>query len=171
MMLRFFVLFFFVLCTLCCKFLWIAHFWFSLQHLTPSLFIEVPGPSQKGERSYICVLWVSIVHLSTVWINAFSTIPTVWYFIPSFYYIWKESLNSDGHQFNQHSLNKESLNNDGHQFNQYQLNKESVNSDGHQFNQYQLNKESLNSHGHQCYQYQLKKESLNSDGDQCYQYQ
>ena len=27
-----FCLFFFVLCTLCCQFLWIVHFWFSLQY-------------------------------------------------------------------------------------------------------------------------------------------
>ena len=35
----------------------------------------------------------------------------------------KESLNSDGQQFNQYKQNKESLNSDDQQFNQYQQNK------------------------------------------------
>ena len=35
---------------------------------------------------------------------------------------------------------KESLNSDGQQFNQYQQNKESLNSDGQQFYQYKQNK-------------------------------
>ena len=35
----------------------------------------------------------------------------------------KESLNSDGQQFNQYKQNKESLNSDGQQFNQYKQNK------------------------------------------------
>jgi hypothetical protein len=36
--------------------------------------------------------------------------------------------------------NKESLNSDGQQFNQYKQNKERLNSDGQQFNQYHQNK-------------------------------
>jgi hypothetical protein len=35
----------------------------------------------------------------------------------------KESLNSDGQQFNQYKQNKESLNSDGQQINQYKQNK------------------------------------------------
>ena len=35
----------------------------------------------------------------------------------------KESLNSDGQQFNQYKQNKESLNSEGQQFYQYQQNK------------------------------------------------
>ena len=34
--------------------------------LIPSLFIEVPVPIQESERLCICVLGVSILHLSTI---------------------------------------------------------------------------------------------------------
>ena len=40
--------------------------------------------------------------------------------------LWKESLNSDGHQFHQYQQNEQSpLNSDGHQFHQYQQNEQS----------------------------------------------
>ena len=40
--------------------------------------------------------------------------------------LWKESLNSDGHQFHQYQENEQSpLNSDGHQFHQYQQNDQS----------------------------------------------
>jgi hypothetical protein len=42
-----------------------------------------------------------------------------------FFTLWKESLNSDGHQFHQYQQNKESLNSDDHQFHQYQQNEQS----------------------------------------------
>jgi hypothetical protein len=38
-----------------------VNIWANLTSLTPSLCIEVSVPSQKSERSCICVLWVSIV--------------------------------------------------------------------------------------------------------------
>ena len=56
--------------------------------------------------------------------------------------LWKESLNSEGHQVHQYQQNKESLNSDGQQVRQYQQNKESLNSDGQQVCQYQQNKHS-----------------------------
>ena len=52
--------------------------------LTPSYIIEVPVPSQEIERSRICVLGVSILHLFTILILDFEIVPTMWYFI-SFY--------------------------------------------------------------------------------------
>ena len=48
----------------------------------------------------------------------------------------KESLNSDGQQFNQYKQNKESLNNSTN----INKTKESLNSDGQQFYQYKQNK-------------------------------
>jgi hypothetical protein len=52
------------------------------------LFIEVPVPSTESERSYIFVLWVSILPLSTILILDFGTVPTVWYFgtVPTVWY-------------------------------------------------------------------------------------
>ena len=44
-------------------------------------FIEVPVSSQEeSERSYICVLEVSILPLSTILIFDFRTVQTMWYF-------------------------------------------------------------------------------------------
>jgi hypothetical protein len=37
--------------------------------LTPPLFIEVPAPSQENGWSCICVLRVSILHLSTTYMS------------------------------------------------------------------------------------------------------
>lgn len=46
--------------------------WPHKSNLTPSLFvIEVPVPDQVSERPYICVLWVSILLLSTIFIFDF----------------------------------------------------------------------------------------------------
>ena len=44
-------------------------------------FIEVPVPSQESERSWICVLVVSYLPLSTTLIFGFLVVPTVWYFL------------------------------------------------------------------------------------------
>ena len=48
--------------------------------LTPPLFIEVSVPSQESERSCICVLGVSILLLSMIFILDFGLVATVWYF-------------------------------------------------------------------------------------------
>jgi hypothetical protein len=40
--------------------------WAHKTSLIPPLFIEVLVPSQKSKRSCICVLWVSILPLSTI---------------------------------------------------------------------------------------------------------
>jgi hypothetical protein len=48
--------------------------------LTPPLFIEMPVPSQESERSCNCLLGVSVVPLSTIFLLEFGTVPTVWYF-------------------------------------------------------------------------------------------
>jgi hypothetical protein len=57
--------------------------------LTPSLFIEVPELSQKG--LFICVLGVSNLHISTIFLLNAGTVPTMWYIFFSFYYrLWKK---------------------------------------------------------------------------------
>ena len=43
--------------------------------LTPSLFIEVPDLSQDG--SFICVLGISNLHISTIFLLNVGTVPTV----------------------------------------------------------------------------------------------
>ena len=43
--------------------------------LTPSLFIEVPELSQEG--SFICVLGISNLHISTIFLLNVGTVPTV----------------------------------------------------------------------------------------------
>jgi hypothetical protein len=45
--------------------------------LIPSHFIEVPELSQEG--SYICVLGISNLHISTIFLLNAGTFPTVWY--------------------------------------------------------------------------------------------
>jgi hypothetical protein len=54
------------------------------QFLTPSLFIEVPELSQEG--SFICVLGISNLHISTILLLNVGIVPTVWYIFFSFYY-------------------------------------------------------------------------------------
>lgn len=50
--------------------------------LTQPLFIEVPLPSQGREWSYICVLGVSSLHLSTiVFIGSYNVVLFVFHFI------------------------------------------------------------------------------------------
>ena len=41
----------------------------------------MPVPRQESEWSSMCVLSVSIVPLSTVWLFDFGTISRVWYFL------------------------------------------------------------------------------------------
>jgi hypothetical protein len=55
--------------------------WIHQTSLTLVLFIEVPAPRQQSERSWFCVLWVSISPLSTILIFYFGIVLTVWYFI------------------------------------------------------------------------------------------
>jgi hypothetical protein len=52
------------------------------------LFIEVPVPSTESEPSYIFVLEVSMLPLSTILILDFGTVPTVGYFgtVPTVWY-------------------------------------------------------------------------------------
>jgi len=40
--------------------------WFHKTSLTPTVFIEVPLPTQESEWSCTCVLWVSILPLSRI---------------------------------------------------------------------------------------------------------
>ena len=49
----------------------------TVTNLTPSLFIEVPELSQEG--SFICVLGISNLHISTIFLLNVGTVPTVWY--------------------------------------------------------------------------------------------
>ena len=46
-------------------------------NLTPSLFIEVPELRQEG--SFICVLGISNLHISTIFLLNAGTVPTVCY--------------------------------------------------------------------------------------------
>jgi hypothetical protein len=46
--------------------------WTHKTSLTPPLFIEVLVPSQESEQSCICVLRVSILHLSTIFIGFYN---------------------------------------------------------------------------------------------------
>jgi len=48
--------------------------------LTPSLYIEVPVPSQESELSCICVVGVSLLPLSMIYLLDFGTVPTVFAF-------------------------------------------------------------------------------------------
>jgi hypothetical protein len=58
--------------------------------LSPSLFIEVPELSQEG--SFICVLGISNLHISTIFLLNVGIIPTVWYIFFSFYCrLWKKT--------------------------------------------------------------------------------
>ena len=47
--------------------------------LTLPLFIEVSVPSQESELSCVCVLGVSILPLSTIFLFDFGTVPTMWF--------------------------------------------------------------------------------------------
>ena len=49
----------------------------TVTNLTPSLFIEVPELSREG--SFICVLGISNLHISTIFLLNVGTVPTVWY--------------------------------------------------------------------------------------------
>ena len=59
--------------------------WVHQTSLMLPLFIEVPVPFQLSERSFICVLWVSILPLSTIFLLDFGTVVVYIYsflFIP-----------------------------------------------------------------------------------------
>ena len=60
--------------------------------LTPSLFIEACVPSQKGERSCIFVLGISISPLCTFFLLVFGTVISVVYF---FFQINTYNITSD----------------------------------------------------------------------------
>jgi hypothetical protein len=49
-------------------------------NLTPPPFIEVHVTSQESDKLCICVLGVSILPLSTIFLLKFRTVLTVWYF-------------------------------------------------------------------------------------------
>jgi hypothetical protein len=71
---------------------WPHHFkkgevWLHKTSLTPPLFIEVTVPSKENEQSCICVLGVSILSPSTFLRFDLGIVPTVWYFLFSFYLI------------------------------------------------------------------------------------
>jgi len=55
--------------------------------VNPATYIELPVPSQESEQSSICVLRVSILPLSMIFLLDFWTVPTVWYFL--FFYIFE----------------------------------------------------------------------------------
>jgi hypothetical protein len=42
--------------------------------LTPPLVIVIPVPSQESDRSCICVLGISILHISTIFLLDFGTV-------------------------------------------------------------------------------------------------
>ena len=42
--------------------------------LTPPLVIVIPVPSQESDRSCICVLGISILHISTIFLLDFETV-------------------------------------------------------------------------------------------------
>ena len=48
--------------------------------LTPPLFVEVPVPSGEIETSCMCVLEVSILPLSMIFLSDFEAVSTAWYF-------------------------------------------------------------------------------------------
>jgi hypothetical protein len=83
------VIFVFVLCAQCCQCLWIALSWlpllFSLTFINPDTYYRSVLPSQKIEPSCICVLEVSILSLSTIFILGFGTVLTVRYLFSSVY--------------------------------------------------------------------------------------
>jgi hypothetical protein len=66
--------------------IWLQYISNSRKVLATPLFIEMPVPSPKSERSCICVLGLSILPLSTFLIFDFGSVPTVWYFL-FFYFI------------------------------------------------------------------------------------
>jgi len=53
--------------------------------LNPATFYWVPVPRQESEWSYICVIVLSILSLSTIFIFDIGIVRTVWYFISSMY--------------------------------------------------------------------------------------
>ena len=60
--------------------------------LTPSLFTEVPVLSQKSERSCICVLGISNLPISTIFLlNFWNFSDSVIYFFSFYYRLWKKN--------------------------------------------------------------------------------
>ena len=56
--------------------------WVHKTSLSLPPFIEVPVPSQEGERLCFCVLGGSILPFSTIFLLDFANVPTVWYLVP-----------------------------------------------------------------------------------------
>ena len=52
----------------------------SYTYFNPPCFIEVLVPSQKSDRPCVCVLGVSILPLSTIFLYDFGALFTAWYF-------------------------------------------------------------------------------------------
>ena len=55
--------------------------WVHKTSLAPPPFIEVPVPSQDGERLCFCVLGGSILPFSTIFLLDFANVSTVWYLV------------------------------------------------------------------------------------------
>ena len=60
--------------------IWTGEVWAHKTNLTPPHFIEV-SVLQESQRSYICVLRLSVLVLSTILIFDFGIVPIVWYFL------------------------------------------------------------------------------------------
>jgi len=60
---------------------WKSKVWVHKTSLTPPLFIEVPVPSLEIKGSCICMLGISILPLSTIFLLHFGTITTMSYFL------------------------------------------------------------------------------------------
>ena len=58
-------------------------------NLTPSLFIEVPELRQEG--SFICVLGISNLHISTIFLLNAGTVPTVCYIFFHFIIVYEQT--------------------------------------------------------------------------------
>ena len=61
--------------------------WSQKTILTPSLYIEVPVPSQESELSCICVVGVSLLPLPMIYLLDFGTVPTVWHLVVFILYL------------------------------------------------------------------------------------
>jgi hypothetical protein len=65
-----YALFFFVLCTLCCQFIWIAHFWFSFGVLWRLFFfILVTYTVNQVHHGNIVCLWIEINNICPSYIE------------------------------------------------------------------------------------------------------
>jgi len=93
----------YVPCTLCYQFLWIVHFWLHLRYSLTFLLTGVSVQRLECELSCICVLGVSILFLSSLFLFDFGIGPTMWYLFVFHFMIWYAKCfvyfkrNVDGH--------------------------------------------------------------------------